>query len=221
VVGHDEEFEPLEMEEAEGMDLPDGEGLSVHVEEYEDDDSEELELDTSDEEADVPPARPGPPTFDSNLMQTLLNRAKEAAQAGEHEVGIQLFSDVLDAEPNNVTARVGRGHIYLDLGDFSRAMSDFTVAEELAGNDPEPQVAMGDLYFARKDYRKAIDSFNAALSVAPNHAKAYCRRGISHYYRKNYAEAVDDLNRALRLDPEIPNIQTYVTMARKKVPARR
>jgi hypothetical protein len=46
---------------------------------------------------------------------------------------------------------------------------------------------------------------------------AFCRRGISHYYRKNYKEAVDDLLRAERLDPEIPNIQTFVSMARKKV----
>jgi hypothetical protein len=45
---------------------------------------------------------------------------------------------------------------------------------------------------------------------------AFCRRGISHYYRKTYLRAVEDLNRALALDPNIPNIRTYVAMAKKK-----
>jgi hypothetical protein len=45
---------------------------------------------------------------------------------------------------------------------------------------------------------------------------AFCRRGISHYYRKNYRDALDDLMRAQKLDADIPNIQTYVSMAKKK-----
>ena len=53
-------------------------------------------------------------------------------------------------------------------------------------------------------------------SAGPNHAMAMCRRGISHYYRKNYDTAVADLTRAQALDPDIPNISTYVGMAKRK-----
>jgi tetratricopeptide (TPR) repeat protein len=128
----------------------------------------------------------------------------------------ELFSDVLDIDQDNIEAHLGRGRIYLDLGDFARAMSDFTVAEDLAPSSPEPQVAIGDMYFARKDYRKAIEYFDAAIGMSPDHAMAHCRRGISHYYRKSYGRAVDDLTRAQRLDGTIPNIKTYVAMAKKK-----
>ena len=90
------------------------------------------------------------------------------------------------------------------------------VAEDLDSSSPEPQIAIGDLYFARKDYRKAIEYFDAALEMSPDHAMAYCRRGISHYYRKSYDLALDDLNRAEQLDDDIPNIGTYISMAKKK-----
>ena len=63
--------------------------------------------------------------------------------------GVNLFSDVLDADPDCVEAFVGRGRLYLDLGDYSRAMSDFMTSEDLSPDNPEPQVAIGDLYFAR------------------------------------------------------------------------
>ena len=95
-------------------------------------------------------------------------------------------------------------------------MSDFVIAEELAPDRPEPQIAIGDLYFARKDYRKAIDYFNAALEVDARNAMAFCRRGISHYYRKNYPQAMQDLKQAQSLDPDIPNIGTYISMAKRK-----
>lgn len=226
VLGGEEEEEALEMDAAENdSDIPTGEGLRIDIEEYEDADEDEVadeapsaEVEMEDDAAQVPTGLSRPqPIADPGQIRALLERAQEAVRAGEIEAGVNLFSDVLDADGDNVEAHIGRGRLYLDLGDFARAMSDFTVAEDLAPNSPEPQIAVGDLYFARKDYRKAIDYFNAALEMSPNHAMAFCRRGISHYYRKNYQEAVDDLLKAQKLDPDIPNIQTFVSMAKKKL----
>ena len=217
VLGLEEEFEPLEMGEADG-DVPAGEGFQIQVEEYDDvyETIEEEEPSAMPVPAPPPPPRVGPGKAE---LRALLDQAHEAAKSGENERAVDLFSDVLDADPDNVEAHIGRGRLYLDLADYARAMSDFTVAEDIEEASPEPQVAIGDLYFARKDYRKAIDYFTVALEMSPNHAMAYCRRGISHYYRKNYAEALDDLLRAQRIDNEIANISTFVAMAKKKAPA--
>ncbi|MBX2800046.1 MAG: tetratricopeptide repeat protein [Myxococcales bacterium] len=225
VLGLEDEEEPIAVGEADEEDLEGAEGgFSVSLqEEYSEDGaySEEGEVEpVSDEHPPmaqaavaVPPepARPSP-----DEVAAVFSRAQSAAAAGDLQAGADLYSDVIDADPDHVPAHVARGRLYLDLGDYSRAMSDFMVAEEIASDSPEPQVAIGDLYFARKDYRKAIEYFNAALEMAPNHAMAFCRRGISHYYRKNYPDALEDLLRAQRIQPDIPNIMTYVSMAKKK-----
>lgn len=223
VIGLEEEEEPIEIGEADGYedDAYEGSGgFSVRLREdgYDDEDEyedEAAELSEEDLEVIQPAGPPPKPTADE--VQAMMNRAQQTAVTGDLQGSADLYSDVIDVDPDNVPAHVARGRLYLDLGDYSRAMSDFMVAEGIAPDDPEPQVATGDLYFARKDYRKAIDYFNAALQVAPNHAMAFCRRGISHYYRKNYKEAVDDLLKAERIDRDIPNIQTFVSMARKKL----
>lgn len=224
MIGLEEEEEPIEIGAAEDYDpdLEVGEsgsgGFSLQVQEYEEvyeeeeeEEPEEYEDDEVIEQRNEPP--PGPSAAE---LQALFEQAHTAASNGDLQTGADLFSDLLDQDPDNVEAHVARGRLYLDLGDYSRAMSDFMVSEDLDPNSPEPQVAIGDLYFARKDYRKAIDYFNIALELSPNHAMAFCRRGISHYYRKNYAEAVTDLLKAQKLDPDIPNIQTYISMAKKK-----
>ncbi|MBX2800867.1 MAG: tetratricopeptide repeat protein [Myxococcales bacterium] len=154
-------------------------------------------------------------------FETKHAHAQALANGGDLYGAADLYSDVIDANPDHVAAHIARGRLYLDLGDFARAMSDFTVAEELAADDPEPRVAMGDLYFARKDYVAAIDYYDVALEVLPSHAMAFCRRGMCHYYRKNYPEALQDLEAAERLDAEIPNLMTYVAMARKRAGRRR
>lgn len=218
MMGFEEEEEPLEIGSAEDYgeeedDNDGGGGFSLNIQEYE---SAVEEVEEEEEEEEPEPVKPVYRGPDQGQVRGMLSKAREAADRGDMQAGVELFSDVLDADPDSIDAYVGRGRLYLDLGDYSRAMSDFMTAEDLAPQSPEPQVAIGDLYFARKDYRKAIDYFNEALNLDKNHAMAHCRRGISHYYRKNYQEALVDLEKAEKMDADIPNIGTYIAMAKKK-----
>jgi len=222
-----EEEEVLELGSSEDYgeeeeDIEGGGGLSLDVQEYDDEEEEEEEEEEFDDieleelEPDdiaLEPIDEGPTPEE---IAALMDRAVAAVEDGDMEAGINLYSDALDSDPENVDAHVARGRLYLDYGDYSRAMSDFMHAESLQPDNPEPQIAVGDLHFARKDYSRAIDYFNEALKMSPDHAMAFCRRGISHYYRKHYKQALEDLNKARKLDDDIPNIRTYIAMAKKK-----
>lgn len=220
VLGTEEEDEPIAVGGAEDDDDydydpddydPDA-GFVLNVAEY-----EEVEEDEYDDDDAQPTAEPVPaPELAPVDISDSLKKAKEAAENGDLHDAIDLFSDILDAEYEHVEALVGRGRVQLVLGDFARAMSDFTIAAEVAPGDPEPCIAIGDLYFERKDYKSAIEYYDAGLTADPSHALGFCRRGISHYSRKDYTEAVADLNKAHRLDPELANIKTYISMAKKK-----
>ncbi len=209
-LGASEDYGEEEVEESgEG-------GLSLDVQEYEEEYEEEEE---EEEEVELEELQLEPPveeTIDPAEIQRLMERAEAAIEEGDMDAAIDFYSDVIDLDPENAVAHVRRGRLHLDYGDYSRAMSDFMIAEELAPDDPEPRIAVGDLYFARKDYKYAIECFNGALEMDPNNAMAFCRRGISYYYRKRYAEALADLTQAQRLDDSIPNIRTYISMAKKK-----
>ena len=154
---------------------------------------------------------------DDGRIAQLLDEAIIAAGRSDLAKAIQAYTDVVDLRHDRGDAYIGRGRAYLELGDYSSAMSDFQRAEDLQPDRPDSHVAMGDLYFARKEYRRAIEFYDQAVELDGSHAMARCRRGISHYYRKNYRQAFQDLQRAYSLDPEIPNIRKYVQMAVKKM----
>ncbi|MBT3221819.1 MAG: tetratricopeptide repeat protein [Proteobacteria bacterium] len=211
VLRHEEEMIPIPVDDADDYDLnDDDDGFSLQ--EYNEEEEEEAYFEKVEEELTFQPA----PTMSHDALNEVLRQAMEAQEAGRMDEATGLFSDILDAQPQNSDIYVARGRLQLDMGDYARALSDFTLAAEAAPDSPEPQVAIGDLYFARKDYGRAIDLFDAALDLAPNHGMAYCRRGISHYYRRDYQQSLDDLNRAQDLDPDIPHLHTYISMAKKK-----
>jgi hypothetical protein len=193
-------------------------GFGIDVVEYESE-LEELGEDEGDEPSmPLLPATPIPeaPTLSNRQLQDLVQRAQRTAETDLGEA-VLMYSDALDVERNNMALFLARGKLWLDLGDYARAMSDFLRAEDNAKDNPDVKVAMGDLFFARKDYRKAISYFDAALEMAPRHGMAFCRRGISFYYRKQYKEALDDLTRAQAIDPGIPTIKAYISRARKRM----
>jgi len=150
-------------------------------------------------------------------IQNYLAHAEAAERRGNLREAVVHYDDLLSHDPHNVVAHLGRGRCLVDLGDYGSAMSDFTRAEDIAPDSPEPLVEMGNLFFARKEYKRAITYYNHAIDLDSSHAMAFSRRGISHYHRRQYAEAHHDLTEASKRDSSIPGLQRYIQMAGRKL----
>jgi tetratricopeptide (TPR) repeat protein len=161
------------------------------------------------------PRPPGAPTLTAKQVEALVGQAEAAARRNVHEA-VLLYSDVLDAQPNHPRALTARGRLYLDLGDFPRAISDLLRATERDPSDVLAHAGIGDFWFARKDYRRAISACDAAMVIAPDNADILYRRGMSRYYSRDFGPAVEDMERARKIDPRLPSIDTYLDRARRK-----
>jgi Flp pilus assembly protein TadD len=172
---------------------------------------------TSDGSMEQPEVAPVGAGLTSAAIQNYLAHAEAAERRGNLREAVVHYDDLLSHAPHNVDAHLGRGRCLVDLGDYGSAMSDFTRAEDIAPNSPEPLVEMGNLFFARKEYKRAITYYNHAIDLDSSHAMAFSRRGISHYHRRQYAEAHNDLTQASKRDSSIPGLQRYIQMAGRKM----
>ena len=165
------------------------------------------------------------PTTDSaassGAVQRFLELAEAAEKKGNLADAVLHYDDLLSHAPHNLVGHLGRGRCHVDLGDYGSAMSDFTRAEDIAPDSPEPLVEMGNLFFARKEYKRAITYYNHAIDLDNRHAMAFSRRGISYYHRRMYAEAHNDLIEAEKRDDSIPGLQRYIQMTSRKLKKRR
>lgn len=180
---------------------------------------EQVELvEYEEEEYELASLEPDPPTMPPVAEEEarLIALAESAFNSGDLQAATQFYTDALDFNPDNGAVILARGRIFLDLGEDSRALSDFQSAEDLLGRTADLECATGELFYNRKDYHRATEHFNAAITMDERYALAWCRRGITRYHQKQYREAVADLAHAKTLDPEIPNIDMYIRMAKKK-----
>jgi hypothetical protein len=161
------------------------------------------------------------PGLEASEAKEFLEQAHAAEKRGNLRDAVVHYDDLLSHDPHNLAGHLGRGRCLVDLGDYGSAMSDFTRAEDIAPDSPEPLVEMGNLFFARKEYKRAITYYNHAIDLDQQHAMAFSRRGISHYHRRMYAEAHNDLTEAEKRDPSIPGLQRYIQMTSRKLKKRR
>jgi len=95
-----------------------------------------------------------------------------------------------------------RGIAYHDLGEFNRALRDYSRAIDL---DPEDSYSLYNRAVIREhlgDLPGAVEEYNASLRLRPDNEDAYFNRGLIFLNVGAFDMAVSDFTRAYELDPE-------------------
>lgn len=157
----------------------------------------ETPADESQADASLPEIDENNPPSPEELMQV----SNHLAQAGDLPNAIKGFSLVLQQQPKNVNAFVGRGFSYYKLGNFAQAVEDFTAALQLDDQHLSAWYHRGNAYLMAGEYEKAIQDYEKALQLSATIPDLYNARGTALYKLGRYEEAIMDFDRSIALDP--------------------
>src|SRR5216110_2805106 len=92
------------------------------------------------------------------------------AQSGmrQYREAIQTFTRGLKIAPNNALLYRWRGHRYLSVREFNRAMDDLTRGARLDSTIYGIWYHLGIVRYARGDFAGAVAAFSRALPIAPD-----------------------------------------------------
>jgi tetratricopeptide (TPR) repeat protein len=92
------------------------------------------------------------------------------AQSGvrQYREAIVTFTRGLQIAPNNALLRRWRGHRYLSVRLFNRAMEDLTRGAAIDSTIYGIWYHLGIVKFAQRDFAGAVDAFTRALPIAPD-----------------------------------------------------
>ena len=96
---------------------------------------------------------------------------------GEYEKAIEAYSRAIQHSPENYGAYVNRGSAYDMLGDFGKAIADYTTA--INGVEDRNDKRLGEIYY---------------------------NRGFAHERHGDFGEAVADYKETLRLDASVQDV---------------
>jgi tetratricopeptide (TPR) repeat protein len=114
----------------------------------------------------------------------LFDKANRYRVSGEYEKAIIMYTMALkkdtcygDAYYNSFYASIylGRGVCYNDIGNYAKAVEDFTNAISI---DPQEVYynARADAKYELKDYRGAISDITESIKIDPSKGRSYYRR---------------------------------------------
>jgi tetratricopeptide (TPR) repeat protein len=99
---------------------------------------------------------------DANLFA----KAEELFLAGDYLASISLFNRLLEIDPKNEIAFTYRGNAYTELGDYEKAIADYTEAIKLRPDTyPQPYYNRGRIYMLLKEYDKALPDLEKSIEL--------------------------------------------------------
>jgi tetratricopeptide (TPR) repeat protein len=129
------------------------------------------------------------------------SNGKAAWAAEQYDKALAEFSRAIEAEPDSVHARTGRGETFRLMGRHENAVADFTAAIAL---DPAHAWALGSrgqAYRALKRLPEAIEDLSLAIEIDPEMSWAVDERGRALRDAGRYDEALADFNQVIKETP--------------------
>ncbi|MBU3822017.1 tetratricopeptide repeat protein [Flavobacteriaceae bacterium XHP0103] len=132
---------------------------------------------------------------------------RQALKSTDYNEQIELFTQAIEADPENLDAYFYRGLAKYGLGEYSSAILDYT--KVLFHNpDADSYYNRGNAKFALNDFQGAMEDYNKALEIDPELYDAIYNLGLAKYYLGEYAEAIEEFDKISSAFPTDQKVYT-------------
>jgi carboxyl-terminal processing protease len=150
-----------------------------------------------------------------------LAKGADALKREAYDEALAVFDGILQGDPSNEGAYLGRGRAYLGKDDSEHAVADFTEALELQSKSKDALWYRHGANFNLGEYEKALADLNVLLEMSPDDVADRRARARTYSRLKNFGAAMIDVERARSLDPknvEIIALRADILAAAKSYP---
>jgi tetratricopeptide (TPR) repeat protein len=119
------------------------------------------------------------------------------------DVAIRACSEAIARDPNDAVSYINRAFEYLQKGDLTRTIADYTKAIALDGNRWDAYQGRAWAYLKAGRPANGLLDAERALQIKPNEARALDTRGHIMEALGRREDAIADFRRALAVEPRM------------------
>lgn len=134
-----------------------------------------------------------------NVDKYQLNYAIAALSESDYSDAENIFFDLLDHDPGNVSALNSLGVIFYAVGNYEESLKYFSNAIEYNPLIEESYINRHFLYLSRKEYNLAISDISRAIEISPSYPEYYRYRSEIYYSIGDYNKSKKDLETSNRI----------------------
>ena len=145
-------------------------------------------------------------------MKNKLDKAIECFKKKDWNGAIDLFTSILEVEPNNAEVYNNLGLCYANLGDDEKAEKAYLKCIELNPKIPQCYINLVDIYYKQHRLGEGINTLSYAIDMMPS--DLIFRHYLARFYMEDAKRdlAIDELEYILERQPE--NYDAYYDLAR-------
>jgi len=133
------------------------------------------------------------------------NARHDYANAVEH------FTASIELNPHWSASYIGRGLIYLTIGQPGLSVLDFSEAIRINGPQVSTLTLRATAHTALQHFEEAMDDFNQVLKLDPNKSDHYANRSSARFLLGDFQGAESDARRAIEIDAS--NVSAHRSLA--------
>ncbi|MBE8965900.1 tetratricopeptide repeat protein [Nostocales cyanobacterium LEGE 12452] len=147
-----------------------------------------------------------------SLDQTEVAEILELAVQHQRENSLleaeQLYSQVLEKQPDNPEALYGLGMLAQQMGQLQTAKQWLSAASQVQPNSVKTWFSLGNLYLVQEQFSPAEKAYRQALVLLPNSLPIYNNLGYTLQQQGLFEEAINYYQKALELKPDFIEAET-------------
>ncbi len=137
---------------------------------------------------------------------SFLDEGDQLLRFRRYEQAITVYDQAIESSDDLARAYAGRGHAYVGLRRFGKAVSDYTTSLEY-NRMPVVLASRCNAYRMLAKFTLAMDDCNEAIELDPNNAETHVALTMLFLEQGNTNQARAEINTARQLDPEYVNAQ--------------
>lgn len=146
-----------------------------------------------------PAAAPRATVLAQNDATVLFNRGVQKIEQQDYQGAIADFNQLLEREPENANAYLGRAIAHRNLEQYQDAIADYDESLRLNPTNPNAYLGRGIAKRRMQDDKGAIEDYTEALRYNEDYGQAYYNRGLSKIAIGDTEGALADFRRAAEL----------------------
>ncbi len=129
--------------------------------------------------------------------------AKILLEQKEYKFALYYYDRAIELGDSSEGIFSDRGWINLKLGNYDKAIDDFTTAISLSPRDALNYFYRGFLYEKKGTFDKVLSDYSESIGLVPNNAEAYYERGKLYLTLNQEQNAISDFEKAGKFNPQI------------------
>ncbi|HWS55200.1 MAG TPA: tetratricopeptide repeat protein [Pyrinomonadaceae bacterium] len=151
-----------------------------------------------------------------NEAEAMLRRGVELEQAGQFAEALELYSQVLRANPSAEAIYTLVGNAQVGLGRFEEALASYRRAARHDATDAGARFGAGNALYNLRRFDEAAAEYREAARLRPDLPDAFASLSSAYYNLDRYDEAVAAAQEAVRVKPDLAvgyvNLSWYYSM---------